>query len=59
MRIYLFFCRMPGNKNKDGVKKGGCGATVSFHNIHYSISSRAGILCKQKKTQKNILIDLK
>ncbi|GAA6093328.1 broad substrate specificity ATP-binding cassette transporter ABCG2 isoform X1, partial [Tachysurus ichikawai] len=49
---------MPENRNMDGVKKGGYGATVSFHNIHYSVSVRAGILCKQKKTQKNILIDL-
>ncbi|XP_053499308.1 broad substrate specificity ATP-binding cassette transporter ABCG2 isoform X1 [Ictalurus furcatus] len=57
MRISTFR-RMPENINMDRVKKGGCGATVSFHNIHYSINSRTGMLCKQKKTQKNILIDL-
>ncbi|XP_034168024.2 broad substrate specificity ATP-binding cassette transporter ABCG2 [Pangasianodon hypophthalmus] len=49
---------MPENRNMDGVKGGVCGATVSFHNIHYSVSSRTGMLCKQKKTCKNILIDL-
>ncbi|XP_058266442.1 broad substrate specificity ATP-binding cassette transporter ABCG2 isoform X1 [Hemibagrus wyckioides] len=49
---------MPENRKMDGVKKGGYGATVSFHNIHYSVSSRTGILCKQKKARKNILIDL-
>ncbi|KAI5096101.1 broad substrate specificity ATP-binding cassette transporter ABCG2 [Silurus meridionalis] len=42
----------------DGTKKGGHGATVSFHNIHYSVTCRTGILCKQKKTHKDILIDL-
>ncbi|XP_060793656.1 broad substrate specificity ATP-binding cassette transporter ABCG2 isoform X2 [Neoarius graeffei] len=48
---------MPDKRNMGGVK-GACGATVSFHNIHYTVSSRTGILCKQKKIKKNILIDL-
>ncbi|MCJ8741991.1 hypothetical protein PDJAM_G00077100 [Pangasius djambal] len=49
---------MPENRNMDSLKRGVCGATVSFHNIHYSVSSRTGMLCKQKKTRKDILIDL-
>ncbi|KAK3547589.1 hypothetical protein QTP86_026325, partial [Hemibagrus guttatus] len=49
---------MPENRKMDGMKKGGCGATVSFHNIHYGVNTRTGILCKQKKTHKNILVDL-
>nr|XP_055044667.1 broad substrate specificity ATP-binding cassette transporter ABCG2 isoform X1 [Misgurnus anguillicaudatus]XP_055044668.1 broad substrate specificity ATP-binding cassette transporter ABCG2 isoform X1 [Misgurnus anguillicaudatus] len=34
------------------------GATVSFHNIHYSVKMKSGFLCKRKITQKDILIDL-
>ncbi|XP_076840638.1 broad substrate specificity ATP-binding cassette transporter ABCG2 [Brachyhypopomus gauderio] len=34
------------------------GATVSFHNIHYRVDTRSGILCKRKVTHKDILIDL-
>ncbi|KAF5897265.1 ATP-binding cassette sub-family G member 2-like, partial [Clarias magur] len=49
--------RMPEKKKMD-MKREGFGATVSFHNIHYSVKSKTGILCKQKKTRKNILIDL-
>ncbi|KAM9445036.1 broad substrate specificity ATP-binding cassette transporter ABCG2 [Clarias gariepinus] len=49
---------MPEKKKMDSMKRGGFGATVSFHNIHYSVKSKTGFLCKQKKTRKNILIDL-
>ncbi|XP_016409203.1 ATP-binding cassette sub-family G member 2-like [Sinocyclocheilus rhinocerous] len=34
------------------------GATVSFHNINYSVKMKSGFLCKRKLTQKNILIQL-
>lgn len=34
------------------------GATVSFHNINYSVKMKSGFLCKRKITQKDILIDL-
>ncbi|XP_058619421.1 broad substrate specificity ATP-binding cassette transporter ABCG2-like isoform X2 [Onychostoma macrolepis] len=34
------------------------GATVSFHNINYSVKMKSGFLCKRKVTQKNILIEL-
>uniref|UniRef100_A0A8C1ZLR6 ATP-binding cassette, sub-family G (WHITE), member 2a n=1 Tax=Cyprinus carpio TaxID=7962 RepID=A0A8C1ZLR6_CYPCA len=33
------------------------GATVSFHNINYSVKMKSGFMCKRKVTQKNILID--
>uniref|UniRef100_A0A8C2JV34 ATP-binding cassette, sub-family G (WHITE), member 2a n=1 Tax=Cyprinus carpio TaxID=7962 RepID=A0A8C2JV34_CYPCA len=35
------------------------GATVSFHNINYSVKMKSGFMCKRKVTQKNILIELK
>ncbi len=35
------------------------GATVSFHNINYSVKMKSGFLCKRKVTQKNILVELK
>uniref|UniRef100_A0A8C1R7J7 ATP-binding cassette, sub-family G (WHITE), member 2a n=1 Tax=Cyprinus carpio TaxID=7962 RepID=A0A8C1R7J7_CYPCA len=34
------------------------GATVSFHNINYSVKMKSGFMCKRKVTQKNILIEL-
>ncbi|KAL1249214.1 hypothetical protein QQF64_020219 [Cirrhinus molitorella] len=34
------------------------GATVSFHNINYSVKMRTGSMCKRKATKKNILIEL-
>ncbi|KAI4884478.1 hypothetical protein NFI96_014100 [Prochilodus magdalenae] len=34
------------------------GATVSFHNIQYSVKMRSGPLCKRKVTTKHILQDL-
>ncbi|XP_051737150.1 broad substrate specificity ATP-binding cassette transporter ABCG2 [Ctenopharyngodon idella] len=34
------------------------GATVSFHNINYSVKMKSGFLCKRKVTRKNILIEL-
>ncbi|KAL1249256.1 hypothetical protein QQF64_020261, partial [Cirrhinus molitorella] len=34
------------------------GATVSFHNINYSVKMKSGIICNRKTTQKNILIEL-
>ncbi|KAL0157496.1 hypothetical protein M9458_002574, partial [Cirrhinus mrigala] len=34
------------------------GATVSFHNINYSVKMNSGSLCKRKVTKKNILIEL-
>ncbi|XP_052450742.1 broad substrate specificity ATP-binding cassette transporter ABCG2 isoform X16 [Carassius gibelio] len=34
------------------------GATMSFHNISYSVKMKSGFLCKRKVTQKNILIEL-
>ncbi|MBN3315629.1 ABCG2 protein, partial [Atractosteus spatula] len=34
------------------------GSTVSFHNIHYRVKVRSGLLCKRKTTTKEILTDL-
>ncbi|XP_043086116.1 broad substrate specificity ATP-binding cassette transporter ABCG2-like isoform X2 [Puntigrus tetrazona] len=34
------------------------GATVSFHDINYSVKMKSGFLCKRKVDQKNILIQL-
>ncbi|XP_043086162.1 broad substrate specificity ATP-binding cassette transporter ABCG2-like [Puntigrus tetrazona] len=34
------------------------GATVSFHDINYSVKMKSGSLCKRKVDQKNILIQL-
>ncbi|RXN08398.1 ATP-binding cassette sub-family G member 2-like protein [Labeo rohita] len=34
------------------------GATVSFHNINYSVKMKSGFICKRKVTKKNILIEL-
>ncbi|XP_052450752.1 broad substrate specificity ATP-binding cassette transporter ABCG2-like [Carassius gibelio] len=34
------------------------GATMSFHNINYSVKMKSGFLFKRKVTQKNILIEL-
>uniref|UniRef100_A0A4W4DSG5 ABC transporter domain-containing protein n=1 Tax=Electrophorus electricus TaxID=8005 RepID=A0A4W4DSG5_ELEEL len=34
------------------------GATVSFHNIHYRVETRSGVLWKRKVTHKDILVDL-
>ncbi|XP_026055603.1 ATP-binding cassette sub-family G member 2 isoform X2 [Carassius auratus] len=34
------------------------GATMSFHNISYSVKMKSGFLCKRKVTKKNILIEL-
>ncbi|ROL01492.1 ATP-binding cassette sub-family G member 2 [Anabarilius grahami] len=33
-------------------------ATVSFHDINYSVKMKSGFLCKRKVTRKHILIDL-
>ncbi|XP_059384535.1 broad substrate specificity ATP-binding cassette transporter ABCG2-like [Carassius carassius] len=34
------------------------GATMSFHNINYSVKMKSGFMFKRKVTQKNILIEL-
>ncbi|XP_073679175.1 broad substrate specificity ATP-binding cassette transporter ABCG2-like [Garra rufa] len=34
------------------------GATMSFHNINYSVKMKSGFICNRKAMQKNILIDL-
>ncbi|XP_073679192.1 broad substrate specificity ATP-binding cassette transporter ABCG2-like isoform X2 [Garra rufa] len=34
------------------------GATVSFHNINYSVKMKIGSMCKRKVTKKSILIEL-
>ncbi|XP_062871714.1 broad substrate specificity ATP-binding cassette transporter ABCG2 [Trichomycterus rosablanca] len=53
---------MSEKRDVDGMEKGGhsssCGATVSFHNIHYRVESRSGILCKRKTVYKDILVNL-
>ncbi|KAK2886128.1 hypothetical protein Q8A67_016965 [Cirrhinus molitorella] len=36
----------------------GRGATVSFHNINYSVKMKSGFICTRKVTRKNILIEL-
>ncbi|XP_029381785.1 ATP-binding cassette sub-family G member 2-like [Echeneis naucrates] len=41
-----------------GSAQQGCGATVSFHDIHYKVTEGGNCLCRKKGTTKDILIDL-
>lgn len=39
--------------------KQACGSTVSFHNIHYKVQLKGGMVCRRKTSPKEILMDLK
>ncbi|XP_072241036.1 broad substrate specificity ATP-binding cassette transporter ABCG2d [Leuresthes tenuis] len=35
-----------------------CGSTVSFHNIHYRVNLRSGVLCRAEISPREILVDI-